>query len=225
MRSYAADADLLATLDDIHRDNFALIVDGTRLIGIVTTADMAVFFREYAQDLMLIEGIETRVKEAIRALYAGDENGLDSAIATVSDRASDIRKKLAAAIKTYLWKANAGLPPAAIDMDAFSEAEKKLGLQEPGKKFEDLTFDEFTKVLLCHPRAPRLSQSKDVSELRGLLQQVRNARNKLAHFRGELTPAERRTIQFASGWLEENLPVPLPDMSLRQLVSVPAHSD
>lgn len=27
VRSYAADADLLATLDDIHRENFALIVD------------------------------------------------------------------------------------------------------------------------------------------------------------------------------------------------------
>jgi CBS domain-containing protein len=43
--SYPADADLLATLDDIHRDNFALIVDESRLIGIVTTADVAVFFR------------------------------------------------------------------------------------------------------------------------------------------------------------------------------------
>jgi predicted transcriptional regulator len=85
VRSYAADADLLATLDDIHRDNFALIVDESRLIGIVTTADMAVFFREYAQDLMLIEGIESRVKDAIRALYAGDDDGLDSAIVRCFD--------------------------------------------------------------------------------------------------------------------------------------------
>lgn len=51
VRSYPADADLLATLDDIHRDNFALIADDLKLIGIVTTADVAVFFREYAQDL------------------------------------------------------------------------------------------------------------------------------------------------------------------------------
>ena len=36
--SYAADADLLATLDDIHRDNFALFVDESELIGIVTRA-------------------------------------------------------------------------------------------------------------------------------------------------------------------------------------------
>ena len=206
VRSYAADADLLVTLDDIYRDNFALIVDESRLIGIVTTADMAVFFREYSQDLMLIEGIESRVKDAIRALYAGDDDQLDSVIAIVTDRAADIRKKLPAAIKAYLGKANISPPPPGSDMDAFAEAEKRLGLQEPGKSFEDLTFDEFTNVLLRHARAPRLSESKDVSEIRALLQQVRDARNKLAHFRGELTSGERRTIQCAAEWLESNLP-------------------
>jgi CBS domain-containing protein len=207
VRSYAADADLLATLDDIYRDNFAVIVDESRLIGIVTTADMAVFFREYAQDLMLIEGIESRVKDAIRALYVGDDDGLDSAIVTVTDRTADIRRRLPGAIKAYLTKASFSVPDVETDADAITEAEKRLGLQEPGKKFEDLTFDEFTNVLLRHARAPRLSQSKDVSELRVLLQQVRDARNKLAHFRGELTSAERRTIQFAAEWLENNLPV------------------
>jgi Domain of unknown function (DUF4268) len=221
VRSYAADADLLATLDDIYRDNFALIVDDSRLIGIVTTADMAVFFREYAQDLMLIEGIESRVKDAIRALYEGEDGELKSAIATVTDRAGDIRKKLPAAIKAYLGKANISPPPAESDMDALAEAEKKLGLQEPGKRFEDLTFDEFTNVLLRHARAPKLSESKDVSELRALLQQVRDARNKLAHFRGELTSGERRTIQFAAEWLENNLPAPPAEKPLLQPLLVP----
>lgn len=206
VRIYSPDADLLATLDDIHRDNFALIVDESRLIGIVTTADVAVFFREYAQDLMLIEGIESRVKDAIRALYATNNDGLDSAIATITDRAAEIRKRIPTVIKAYLEKANIVLPPGNINIEALAEAEKKLGLPGSGKKFDDLTFDEFTSVLLRHPRAPRLSRSEDVSELRGLLQQVRDARNKLAHFRGELSLDERRTIQYAAEWLENNLP-------------------
>jgi CBS domain-containing protein len=228
VRSYAADADLLATLDDIHRDNFALIVDESGLVGIVTTADMAVFFREYSQDLMLIEGIESRVKDAIRALYAGDSDGLDSAIATVTDRAADIRKKFPGAIKAYLGKAGINPPPAGTDMDALAEAEKRLGLPETAKKFEDLTFDEFTTVLLRHARAPRLSQAKDVSELRGLFQQVRDARNKLAHFRGELTPVERRTIQFAAEWMENNLPASPAETPLKPVLvatPLPAHQE
>jgi CBS domain-containing protein len=229
VRSYSPDADLLATLDDIHRDNFALIVDESRLIGIVTTADVAVFFREYAQDLMLIEGIESRVKDAIRAIYAADNHELDCAIAAVTDRAAEIRKKVPAAIKAYLGKANIQLPAKGIEVEALAEAEKKLGLLESAKKFDDLTFDEFINVLLRHARAPRLSRSEDASELRELLQQVRNARNKLAHFRGELSLDERRTIQYAAEWLENNLPalaVEIPTTSPSLLAAPePAHQE
>ena len=209
VRTYAADADLLATLDDIQRDNFALIVDeSNHLTGIVTTADTTVFFREYAQDLMQIEGIESRMKDAIRALYAGDTAGLESAVEAVTDRAADIRKKLPIAIKAYLGKAGMLIPTTGTDKEAVEEAEKKLALIQPDKEFEELSFDEFTHVLLRHPNAPKLPQSEDVSELRRLLELVRNARNKLAHFRGELNSEERRTIQFAAEWLERNLPTP-----------------
>jgi CBS domain-containing protein len=208
VRTYAADADLLATLDDIQRENFALIVDENDVLtGIVTTADTTVFFREYAQDLMQIEGIESRMKEAITALYAGNDAGLESAVEAVTDRAADIRKKFPVAIRGYLEKAGLKAPVTGND-EALAEAEKQLALPKPGKEFERLSFDEFTEVLLGHPNAPKLTQSSGVNELRGLLQQVRDARNKLAHFRGELSAEERRTIQFASEWLERNLPVP-----------------
>lgn len=207
-RTYPEDADLLATLDDIQRDNFALIVDDNNILtGIVTTADTTVFFREYAQDLMLIEGIESRIKEAITALYAGDDAGLESAIGSVTDRAADIRKRIPAAIRGYLEKAGLKAPENG-EAEAIAEAEKRLALPKAGRAFDRLTFDEFAEVLLAHCNAPKLAKADGVSELRGLLQQVRDARNKLAHFRGELSAEERRTIQFASEWLERNLPVP-----------------
>lgn len=208
VRTYSSDADLLATLDDIQRENFALIVDHDQLLtGIVTTSDTTVFFREYAQDLMLIEGIEIGIKEAITALYEGDESGLETAIAAVTDRAADIRRKIPAAIKGYLEKAGANAV-AADNNDALAEAERRLSLPKPGKTFDHLTLDEFATVMLRHPNAPRLAMSPDVTELRRLLQVVRDARNKLAHFRGELTAEERRSIHFAAEWLERNLPEP-----------------
>jgi Domain of unknown function (DUF4268)/CBS domain len=208
VRTYSADADLLATLDDIQRNNFALIVDESNVLtGIVTTADTTVFFREYAQDMMQIEGIESLMKDAITALYTDNNAGLESAIAAVTDRAADIRKKIPAAIRAYLEKTGLNAPVTGND-EAFAEVEKRLALPKPGKEFEKLSFDEFTEVLLGHSNAPKLSQSNGVGELRSLLQQVRDARNKLAHFRGELSAEERRTIQFASEWLERNLPVP-----------------
>ncbi|MCU1252248.1 MAG: hypothetical protein JWQ49_5277 [Edaphobacter sp.] len=211
VRSYPADADLLATLDDIHRDNFALIVDDSKLRGIVTTADAAVFFREYAQDLMLIESIESRIKDAIQALYAGDVVRLEAAIARVTDRGADIRRKLPKAIRAFLAKVDTPLR-GELDPGALAEAEKKLDLPEPTGEFEKLSLNELIEVLLIHDCAPRLSQSQNVSELRELLQRVRNARNKLAHFRDDLSFEERRTIKFAAEWLENNLPLPPPDV-------------
>jgi hypothetical protein len=156
---------------------------------------------------MQIEGIESRMKEAITALYAGNDSGLQTAVEAVTDRAADIRKKFPIAIKGYLEITGLKAPAAGND-EALAEAEKRLSLPKPGKEFERLSFDEFTEVLLGHPNAPKLTQPSGVNELRGLLQQVRDARNKLAHFRGELSAEERRTIQFASEWLERNLPVP-----------------
>jgi CBS domain-containing protein len=136
VQTYMQDADLLATLDDIQRENFALIVDDDNVLtGIVTTADTTVFFREYAQDLMLIEGIEARLKEAIAALYSEQDSALESAIASVTDKAADIRKKVPAAIKGYLERA--GLkPPASGETEAIAEAERRLNLPKPGRPFE-----------------------------------------------------------------------------------------
>lgn len=135
-----------------------------------------------------------------------NDAGLESAIAAVTDRAADIRKKIPAAIRGYL-EATGLNAPATGETDAIAEVEKRLALPKPGRAFELLTFDEFAEVLLAHPNAPKLAQADGVGELRVMLQQVRSARNKLAHFRGELSAEERRTVQFASEWLERNLPV------------------
>ena len=209
VRGYKADADLLETLDDIHRDSFAIIVEDSKLRGIVTTADAAAFFREYAEDLMLIEGIESRIGDAIQSLYAGDGKELELAIAAVTDRTAEIRKRLPSAIKAYLAATTGSA--SEIDSNALSEAVKKLGLPTTVAKFESLGFNDLVQVLLRHGQAPKLRQSQDSSELRKLLDQVRDARNRLAHFRKELTPEERRTIKVAAKWLEDNLPAPLPE--------------
>ncbi len=140
VRTYLADADLLATLDEIQRDNFALIVDESSVLtGIVTTADTTMFFREYAQDMMLIEGIESRMKEAITILYAGNDAGLESAIGSVTDMAAGTRKKIPAASQGYLEKAGLNAPASGHD-EGLAEAESRLALPKPGKEFEMLSF-------------------------------------------------------------------------------------
>lgn len=214
---YQVDEDLLATLDDIQRHDFALIVDENEvLIGVVGTYDTTAFFRHYAQDLMLIEGIETNIRDAIETLYKGDTAGLVSAIECVTDRAADIRKKLPVAIRTYLTKHGIPQPTASvIEEAAIKEAEERLQLPKAGRPFEKLSFDELVRLLLRHAKAPKLAGAKDTGELRKMLDKVRDSRNKLAHFRGDLSAAERSNIKYAAAWLERNLPqyIPSPEQT------------
>ena len=47
----------------------------------------------------------------------------------------------------------------------------------------------------------RAQNARDVSEIRTLLEAVRDTRNQLAHFRGELTAPQRDQLRFCSEWL------------------------
>ncbi|MBE7495796.1 MAG: DUF4268 domain-containing protein [Verrucomicrobiaceae bacterium] len=207
--TYGADDDLLTTLDAIQSSDFALIVgEDDKLTGIVTTADTTAYFHKYAGDLMMIEGVEVSIKEAIEILYGGlQEPALIEAIESVTDRASDTRKKLPAAIKAYLGKMNVA-PPQGDDTQALAVAVEKLNLPKAGKPFDRLTFDEYTEILLRHPKAPRVGETDSAGTIRKLLHTVRDARNKLAHFRGDVTIRERADIKFATEWLERHQPVP-----------------
>jgi hypothetical protein len=170
-RPYTPDDDLLQTLDDFEQADFAVIVNESKqVIGIITTADTTRFLREYAQDLMTIENIESRVKEAIRTLFRGNDPALLDEIATVSDRTAETRRRLPAAIQAYCEKSQALVPIEALDRDALSAEEEKLGLRRSQKQFEDLSFDELSNILAGHSNAPKLSNSSDTTELRHLLE-------------------------------------------------------
>ncbi len=204
---YNAEDDLLTTLDTIQRNDFALIVgEDEKLTGIVTTADTTAFFHKYAGDLMVIEGVEESVKDAIETLYGGlQSQELTDAIEAVTDRASDTRKKLPSAIKAYLTKMDLATT-VGDDSEALTIAESKLNLPKAGKPFDRLTFDEYTEILLRHPNTPKVGDTDGVRAIRKLLNAVRDTRNKLAHFRGDVSIGERENIKFADQWLERHQP-------------------
>ena len=73
-REVRVDADLLTILDDIQDESFLLIVDAEKqLKGIITAFDTTAHFRRYAEDLMVVEDVETMLREAIRALYTEEQ--------------------------------------------------------------------------------------------------------------------------------------------------------
>ena len=73
-----ADDDLFDLLDRLRNSGGVLVVDGEgTLIGIVTNYDANEYFRQRTEDLMLIEDIESMVKDLVLAAFIGDSGEVD----------------------------------------------------------------------------------------------------------------------------------------------------
>src|SRR5215216_5371483 len=76
--TYSPDEDLFGLLDDLKNAYAAAVVDNDRrVIGIVTSYDTTEYFRRRGEDMMLIEDIETMLREYVLAPFqdgSGDAN-------------------------------------------------------------------------------------------------------------------------------------------------------
>ena len=105
---YHSDDDLFDLLDRL-RDTYAvLIVDRQeKLVGIVTTYDSTEYFRRRAEDMMLVEDIESMVKDLVLAALSSsdgepNEAKLAAAIDEITSSGSAQKKQFAKALQQYL---------------------------------------------------------------------------------------------------------------------------
>lgn len=86
---FSLEDDLFDILDRLKDTNAVLVVDGSYLVGIVSSYDTAEYFRARTEDVMRVEDIELMVKDCIRAGYSLlggelDQARLDASIARVT---------------------------------------------------------------------------------------------------------------------------------------------
>ncbi|HLO28289.1 MAG TPA: DUF4268 domain-containing protein [Anaerolineales bacterium] len=169
--------DMFDILDRLKDTNAVLIIQEIdifpALVGIVTSYDATEYFRKRTEDLMRVEDIELMIKEFIKIAYTNDKDELDE---TKLNEAS-------AKIATYANKEN-------------SSTEKI-------KTFGDLTLTEYISVLLLKETWQTYEKIFKVKRdfLRELLFRVRDIRNALAHFRGDITTDQRDRLKFCTEWL------------------------
>lgn len=171
---YNIEDDLFDILDRLKETNAVLIIHthAPDLVGIVTSYDTAEYFRNRTEDLMRVEDIELMVKEFIRAAYLDKNGELDEA-----------KLKSAVAQITTYKKAN-------------GQSEKQLS-------FDDLGLADYISLLLFKGTWTVVEsifgvQKSFVSEL---LNGVREIRNALAHFRGDISVEQRDKLKFGAEWL------------------------
>jgi len=77
-QTYRPEDDLFDLLDRLKETNAVLIVDGEeKLIGIVTSYDSTEYFRRRAEDTMLVEDIETMIKDLVLAAFTNETGEVD----------------------------------------------------------------------------------------------------------------------------------------------------
>lgn len=201
------DADLFELLNRLRDEYAALIVDGNQqLVGIVTNFDTTEYFRRRAEDMMLVEDIESMIKDYIQAAYMSqegkvDQEKLEQAIQKATNSGQAQREKFKAAMSHYLSLAQ---PKTKLDPVMLEQVLKKhYGEKEAQKKFGDLAFSEFMTLLLDKNNWDRyhLIFKVESKALHTLLDKVRITRNALAHFRDDISPAQRKHLRVSSDWL------------------------
>ncbi|MEJ2710532.1 MAG: DUF4268 domain-containing protein [Anaerolineales bacterium] len=159
------DRDIFEALDRL-KDVYAIVItdEDDSPIGILTDYDMAHFFRDLTEDLLIVEDIEISLRQIVQTVYT-DEERLNQAL-----------------------------------IHSFGESKQHPG--EPNRSFERLSFGDLTR-LITHPANwqgfERVFGHRELFDR--LMNHVRQNRNQLAHFRGQLDTLQHDVLKNAQNWL------------------------
>lgn len=219
---YREDDDLFELLDDL-RDSFAVLIvdDENHVTGVVTGYDATEYFRRRTENMMFVEDIELMLKDLIQAAHTDASGGTDEAALEQSIRlstrgASAYRRHFFTALHRYLDRCDLheGAQKHRLNMTLAEEVFAETFEGEAPKPLDRLTFADYEALLLGKDHWPRyvsVFEPLTADAIRRMLDGVREIRNVLAHFRGDVTPEQRELLQFCVGWLREH-----PSVHLRQ---------
>ena len=160
---------------------------------------------------MLAEDIETTLRDFIESSHrneAGevDDEALSQAIQSITPSSKELKKKFKSALLSYISQTSdtKHKPDFAVLDAVFTQH-----LDQPitPKAFEELTLYEFIQIF----KNLWSQHSADFRELtweavNQLLEDVRQTRNAIAHFR-EVTPQQRAQLRFCAAFLDRHRPI------------------
>lgn len=207
-QTFRQDIDLLDLFDEMN-DPFACIVDEEgRLVQVVTTHDMTDYFRQRARDIILVENIESTLKEYVQLAFFSKSDGdhrLNEAIQSISNSNSALRENFIKTVRFYLAKTRQN-GRNQIDEDVLAEAFERFA--EDKRKpatFDELTLASYISLFFHNDNWIYLEEVFGLKKtaMMNLLDSVRSTRNDLAHFR-EIGTDQSRQLRDCYNLLVEH---------------------
>ena len=200
------DNDLSVLLKGLQDTNAIPIVDSDRhLEAIVTSYDTAEYFRRRAEDLMLAEDIELTLRDFIKPPSTSDTDSIDQLIQAITPSSSSLKDKFRQALLSYMGKVTGSQPQfdqATLD----SVFTRYLEQSSTQKTFDELTLYELTQIFKnIWPQYQAGFNDLEWNSIDSLLDEIRETRNAIAHFR-EVTPQQRRQLQYCATLLDNHRP-------------------
>lgn len=207
--TFHEDNDLFDLLNDLQDTYAVCILDREqKVIGVVTSYDAMAYFRQRAEDMMLVEDIEETLKKYILAAFPlsnGETNeALTKAIEEIMPSNREMQGRFQRALTEYLVKA--GIQTQALQKSIAQQMfEQYLYRKEPTKTFDRLSLNQYIDLFLYESRWSHYSQifSLERKHIRTLLEDVRDIRNSLAHFRDTVSKQQHETLLKCKNWLEQ----------------------
>lgn len=209
-RTVSADEDFFSKVDDL-LDSYAVVVlkpDGT-LAGIVTNYDTTQYFRRRAEDMLLVEDIETTLKDHVRTAYGGDEadpgGALRTAINALGTPNDSIRENCRKAFRSFCGRRGIQV----TDAEVAECIDQRFGSAKEGRSFDDLNLSDYIQLARRSEAWAALAPVFGVSDkaFHELLDGVRKTRNKLMHFRPDIDTLERDRLRFCAEWFKNHPPL------------------
>lgn len=198
------DLEIFDLLDLLNNQSAVLVMDDRgALTGLITPLDMAHYFRERAEAMMLIEDIEENIREHIRACYNDDGPVMNALL--VRDMNEVASAPVSSLMKETVAR-YAGARSEKIDQDVLEQVVTKLS-QEEKPDLDRLTLHQYVDLLTRRWNGYDGYYSIDSDALRNMLEPVRQLRNKVAHFRDDLSSEDLQQLLFCAEWFENNKPV------------------
>jgi CBS domain-containing protein len=196
-QTFNQNIDLLDLIEGM-KGHVALIVDDDdRLVQIVTDFDTAAYFRKRATDTILVENIETMLRDFVQLAFSSEPDGetlLKQRAQSLNNSTSDLRAKIKGGLHHYLNRQN-----GIFDAELFDEAFQSLSAPDkddiPG--FDQLTLANYIDLFLANRYWARYEAifELDKTAMHNLLNSVRQTRNDLFHFR-EISAAQSDQLKY-----------------------------
>jgi hypothetical protein len=199
---FHAEQDIFELLNELNDISAILLTnDNGQLIHIITKRDTLVFFRQRAEELVLIEYIENSLKTHIKNAYEDEElqKEIDEYVGNRKKTDSYLRFLKEAVVAAFKMK---GHDVDILDDELHNLLNEQFTLTKQ-KGFTDLSFDNFINIILKNWERFEANFQRNTNIWRIILEDVRDIRNKLFHFKGEISDKEREKLHSCASWLEE----------------------